>query len=102
MKSILLGSLLALSLTANANISLPSFSNADFEATQAKAQSVALSTAQNFAADMGLELTDLKELDSSPVAMSAKFLASTESECQFIVSVGLFFRSKVTSTSNCQ
>ncbi len=103
MKSIALMTLMALTFSTQAmSFDFPSFSNSDFEATAAKARQVAESKAELFAADMGLDVTAVEELDQSPLSLKASYLASTNSDCKFVVSVGLFFRSKIESTSNCQ
>lgn len=103
MKSIALMTLMALTLSTQAmSFDLPSFGADDFEATTAKARQVAERKSELFAADMGLEVTAVEELDQSPLSLKASYLASTNSACKFVVSVGLFFRSKIESTSNCQ
>ncbi len=101
MKSIVLAAAFALSLGAQA-FDLPSFGSSDFAATSAYALKVAEKKADLFAADMGLEVVSVETLDQSPRSLKASYLATTNSACKFVVSVGLFFRSEVESTSNCQ
>lgn len=103
MKSLALAAVFALSLGAQAmSFSLPSISSSDFAATSAKAQSVAEKKAELFAADLGVEVLSVDEMTQSASALKASYLVSTDTDCKFVVSVGLFFRSKIESTTNCK
>jgi len=95
---IALASLLSLSVSAQ---DIVNFSNSDFEATNIQAERVASATAENFAAELGVDVVSIDKASGSR-SLAAKYAVQTNTDCEFVVSVGLFFRSKISSAQNCQ
>lgn len=102
MKSMMILAAMMTSLSVSAfTVDLPSIGSDDFAATSKKAQKEALKSASAYAADLGLKVVAIEELQSTS-GLTAKYLATTNSECEVTVAVGLFFKSKIVGTLGCE
>ena len=102
MKTMMILAAMMTSLSVSAfSVDFPSFGNDDFAATSAKAQKVALKSASAYASDLGLKVVAIEELQGTN-GLTAKYLATTNSECEITVAVGLFFKSKIVGTLGCE
>jgi len=97
MKTLISIVMLVTTLSSFAQVSFPSFSNADFDALEAKAEANAVKVAEEFATNSGVELVDVTE-----GSRSGRYNAVTNTGCKFTVKVGLGFRANVISQTNCQ